>query len=993
MLARQKSKFKIWLAKNKVRPHFDADYYKSQSRALAELTAEEALAHFCEQGWQDGLSPNPEFSTRRYLKAYDDVYSAGINPFYHYLKRGQAENRQPRPRIEVDDDLDVLRPYFDYTYYRTSYFDMERHNDEYLLEHFHIYGWREGRDPNPFFSCVYYLKENPDVRVAGINPYLHYLNSGRAEGRQYRFAMPRRWPYLMLEHRAIVARYFDPVFYSKQVPGLEGDTEALIRHYVEHGWRDGLDPSARFSGEFYTKTYRDALGVCPLLHFLFQYHGEARRGIAGGPKELVVKSDANTFPELNFPFPKDCPATEGANVVWPSDPEVQGLDLHWVVPDFSQGGGGHMTIFRTIRYLENFGHRCTVWLERPIKHRDTESAYQDIVRYFQCLKADVRFVQDGLAKASGDAIIATAWSTAYHVNAAQNFKGKFYFVQDYEPEFYPTGSERFLAARTYEMGLACICASPWLERRLRAEHNLWTRSFSLAFDHNIYRDKSKETDDTKKLTLPSARFKIAVYAREHTARRCVHLAVLALIRLGRLRDDFEVHFFGQETLSFHETNFVAYSHGILSEDKLATLYNECDLALCFSGTNYSLVPQEMMACGLPLIELDTESTRQIFPDGVVSLAGPEPEDICVAIGELLDSPDKRANQAANAAGWVSNFSWEQSARQVEAAICEYIDDQTGTLSTPRLISPRETLLDVVIPTFNGIGELEPVIDALRQQDLGDGLKIHCIDSSSSDGTREWLQHQKDISLTVIPQSEFQHGRTRNVGAGLGTAPFIAFLTQDARPSGSNWANDLLKMLGHYENAAGVFGRHLPYPGHSPFVVRDINQHFENLLTKPLVVSRATDGARWESGDLTWRQFLHFYSDNNSAMRRTVWEEIPYPEIDYGEDQVWAREIIEAGYAKIYAPTASVYHSHDYGPAETYKRSFIEGAFFYTHFGYELGQGTDEEIQERLQKQCDRDAEWGHRNSVPESLIERQKEVLAAKQRGWRDGRLSVVEQG
>jgi hypothetical protein len=33
-----------------------------------------------------------------------------------------------------------------------------------------------------------------------------------------------------------------------------------------------------------------------------------------------------------------------------------------------------------------------------------------------------------------------------------------------------------------------------------------------------------------------------------------------------------------------------------------------------------------------------------------------------------------------------------------------------------------------------------------------------------------------------------------------------------------------------------------------------------------------------------------YSDNNSAMARAVWQEIPYPEVEWGEDQVWAFEI-------------------------------------------------------------------------------------------------------
>ena len=57
-------------------------------------------------------------------------------------------------------------------------------------------------------------------------------------------------------------------------------------------------------------------------------------------------------------------------------------------------------------------------------------------------------------------------------------------------------------------------------------------------------------------------------------------------------------------------------------------------------------------------------------------------------------------------------------------------------------------------------------------------------------------------------------------------------------------------------------------------------------------------------------------------------------------------IIQAGYTKLYCPTATVYHSHDYTPAETYKRSRIEGDFFRREFGYRLVDGPPEQIVAR-----------------------------------------------
>ena len=50
------------------------------------------------------------------------------------------------------------------------------------LMHFLKQGWTEGRDPNPLFDTSYYLETNPDVAAGGLNPLMHFLKQeiGRA---------------------------------------------------------------------------------------------------------------------------------------------------------------------------------------------------------------------------------------------------------------------------------------------------------------------------------------------------------------------------------------------------------------------------------------------------------------------------------------------------------------------------------------------------------------------------------------------------------------------------------------------------------------------------------------------------------------------------------------------------------------------------------------------------------------------------------------------
>ena len=50
-----------------------------------------------------------------------------------------------------------------------------------MLVHWHRYGWREVRWPNPYFDPVYHAAQAPDC--VG-NPLIHYVVAGEAGGRR-----------------------------------------------------------------------------------------------------------------------------------------------------------------------------------------------------------------------------------------------------------------------------------------------------------------------------------------------------------------------------------------------------------------------------------------------------------------------------------------------------------------------------------------------------------------------------------------------------------------------------------------------------------------------------------------------------------------------------------------------------------------------------------------------------------------------------------------
>lgn len=238
---------------------------------------------------------------------------------------------------------------------------------------------------------------------------------------------------------------------------------------------------------------------------------------------------------------------------------------------------------------------------------------------------------------------------------------------------------------------------------------------------------------------------------------------------------------------------------------------------------------------------------------------------------------------------------------------------------------------VIIPVKNGLPYFKPVCEMLAQQEYDAPFEVLCIDSGSKDGSIE-IAESHGFRVEHIPSTEFGHGKTRNLAASMANTEFLAFITHDAIPKDAHWLANLLRPMREDPRVAGVFSRHEAHDGADPFITWELQEHFKGLGNWPIV--EITDRAEYDA-NLGLRQVYHFYSDNASAMRKSVWLEIPYPDVQFAEDQIWAQRIVEAGYRKAFAQDSVVQHSHSFGPWETLRRSFDESRAFNKLFGYEL----------------------------------------------------------
>jgi glycosyltransferase involved in cell wall biosynthesis len=331
------------------------------------------------------------------------------------------------------------------------------------------------------------------------------------------------------------------------------------------------------------------------------------------------------------------------------------LHLAFVVPTFNVGSGGHYIIFQLIQRLERMGHTCSIWVHDLF---GTGGNYTGamlrriITETFAPLRAPVFMEFDQWYGA--DVAVATGWQTVYPVLELEGCRARAYLVNDHEPEFFATSVEHEWAERTYGLGLYGIVGSPWL-------HDLYVNRYGGRAGQLTY-----GVDETVYHPRPVARRRdtVVAYGRAVTPRRAVVLATLGLAELKRRRPDTRIVLFGNNKPI--EAPFEYEDAGVAGHEQLAWLFSEATAGLCLSMTNYSLVPREMLACGLPCVELDRPSTRSVFgDDGPVTLAGFDPGAIADGLERLLTDEAEWVRRSAAGLAFVQGQSWDRSTEQVE----------------------------------------------------------------------------------------------------------------------------------------------------------------------------------------------------------------------------------------------------------------------------------------------------------------------------------------
>jgi glycosyltransferase involved in cell wall biosynthesis len=144
------------------------------------------------------------------------------------------------------------------------------------------------------------------------------------------------------------------------------------------------------------------------------------------------------------------------------------------------------------------------------------------------------------------------------------------------------------------------------------------------------------------------------------------LALLALEELHRRRPKVQLALFGETPA---EAGFPFLDLGMPDGPGLAHAYASAAVGLVVSLTSPSPVPYEMLACGLPVVDIGSESMVACFgQEGPITLAEPNPFAICDRIESLLDDLSLRADASRAGIELTSGLTWEKAALDVEAGL-------------------------------------------------------------------------------------------------------------------------------------------------------------------------------------------------------------------------------------------------------------------------------------------------------------------------------------
>jgi len=202
---------------------------------------------------------------------------------------------------------------------------------------------------------------------------------------------------------------------------------------------------------------------------------------------------------------------------------------------------------------------------------------------------------------------------------------------------------------------------------------------------------------------------------------------------------------------------------------------------------------------------------------------------------------------------------------------------------------------IIIRCYNEEEHIGRLLSGIMQQTVKN-VEIIIVDSGSTDATLS-IASRYPTKVVYIDPKEFSFGRALNFGIRVATGKYIIIASAHVYPVYNDWIERLLAPFDD-PGIALVYGKQRG---------NEITKFSEHQIFSKLFPDQSN-----------FKNDHPFCNNANAAIRRDLWEQMPYNEDLTGlEDLDWAKQVIDKGYYISYAADAEIIHVHN----ETFLKIF------------------------------------------------------------------------
>ena len=338
----------------------------------------------------------------------------------------------------------------------------------------------------------------------------------------------------------------------------------------------------------------------------------------------------------------------------------------FVIERMALYSGGQTSILRLGTKLSELGYKVGY----VVYKKQSREAMEEIAgRNLKGYKGTM-YTRSDMAKIRADVVIASSWDTVSFVKKMHGYK--MYFVQDYEPYFFSFGELFMMARKTYEQGLHMVSLGQWNKEMVERNCNIISPIdiIDFPYEKKEYPEINRDYNSYAK----KKEFVFAVYLKYYGKR----FPNITQYLLNQVKDEFKkeginliLKYYGEDK-SFACEGGV--NLGVLNKKQLFELYKEADFGFVASMSNISLVPYEMLATGLPVIEFEDGTFPYFFPENSAILTSLSHKDLYHKIKAVITNPSHLEEMNKNAKNHLSTLSWDKSASQFHEILQSILRD-------------------------------------------------------------------------------------------------------------------------------------------------------------------------------------------------------------------------------------------------------------------------------------------------------------------------------